>query len=138
MWTRPGYVMILYTEQKNGRAAVWCWWRPKWETGLVGLQRRDGLYAIECTMFHNETRWRSSELIREAVSLVGTWVHSQDVAWPDGLITGINTDATSKHRSAQSRPGECFLQAGWKPFPHRASKRADLWLRYDVSTGGAT
>ena len=130
MWTRPGYVMILYCEQRNGRAAVWCWWRPKWEDGRPGLQRKDGLRAIECTMFRNETRWRSSDLIRDAVALLATWAHAIDVAWPDGLVTGINSVATAAGRHPSSRPGECFLQAGWKPFPHRASKRADTWLRY--------
>lgn len=35
MWTRPGWAQILYLEQRSGRSAVFCWWRPKWEATNV-------------------------------------------------------------------------------------------------------
>lgn len=63
MWTRPGYNFVLYTP--DGRGAVFVWWRPKWESGILGTERADGLRAIECTIFRNESGIRSSELIRE-------------------------------------------------------------------------
>lgn len=125
MWTRPGWVQILRVAQRNGREGVWCWWRPKWE---AGVERKDGLRAIECAMFRNETRFRSSDLIRQAVAVVLTWRHALDTEWPDGLISGVDSEATGAGRSAESSPGWCFRKAGWSPFDH-AKGRADLWLR---------
>lgn len=131
MWTRPGWNQILYLRQRNGREAVFCWWRPKWEAGTPGTERKDKLRCIECTMFRNETRFRASELLREAVAAVLTWEHALDVAWPDGLITGVNTQLTAGGRAPDSPPGICFLSAGFQPFDHAGKrKRADLWLRY--------
>jgi hypothetical protein len=130
MWTRPGYNQILYAEQRNGRAAAFCWWRPKWESGIPGTQRKDGLRAIECTLFRNETRFRSSDLIRDAVDMLMEWSHARDVALPDGFITGVNSKATAAGRSAESRPGQCFISAGWEPMEKRGSSRADTWLRW--------
>lgn len=129
MWTRPGWNQVLFLEQKNGRRAVFVWWRPKWESGLAGTKRKDGLLAIECTIFRNETRFRSSDLIEDAVRCVGSWEHALDVEWPDGLITGVNTVKTAGGRSSLSLPGECFRQAGWTEFAHPGKgKRADTWL----------
>jgi hypothetical protein len=117
--------------KKNGRAAVFVWWRPKWEAGLPGTQRKDGLRCIECTIFRNQTRFRSSDLIREACSAVWTWEHALDVWWPDGLISAVNSEATAGGRHAESPPGHCFIEAGFEPFDHPGkSKRADVWLRY--------
>lgn len=99
MWTRPGWNFSLYAEQQNGRAAVFNWWRPKWESGLLGTARKDKLKAIECTIFRNETRFRSSDLIREAVSAVLTWKHALDVEWSDGLISGVSSVKTAGGRA---------------------------------------
>lgn len=130
MWTRPGWNQILYLEQKNGRAAVFCWWRPKWESGIKGTERKDGLRCIECAIFRNETRHRSSDLIRQAVKMVGTWEHAKDVEWPDGLITGVSSSATAGGRSKEHLPGHCFREAGWVDFEHPGRRRrADVWLR---------
>lgn len=131
MWTRPGWNQCLYLEQKSGRAAVFCWWRPKWESGLKGTERKDGLRCIECTIFRNETRFRSSDLIRDAVACLLTWEHARDQAWPDGIISGVNVAKTAGGRQPGSEPGKCFLEAGFTPFHHPGkNKRADLWLRY--------
>jgi hypothetical protein len=130
MWTRPGWNQILYAEQHNGRAAAFCWFRPKWESGIPGTERKDKLRAIECALFRNETRFRSSELIREAVEMVMQWEHARDVEWPDGLITGVSSVATSGARAPDSPAGFCFLCAGWEPFVHPGkNKRADTWFR---------
>lgn len=131
MWTRPGWNLTLYAQQRNGRAAVFCWWRPKWESGIEGTERKDGLRAIECAIFRNQTRFRSSELIRQAVAAVLTWEHATDVAWPDGLITGVNAQATAGGRAADHLPGHCFREAGFTDFDHPGEgKRADTWLRF--------
>ena len=89
MWCRPGWNQVLYARQRNGRDAVFCWWRPKWESGLLGTERKDKLRAIECSIFRNKTRFRSSTLIIDAISCLLTWQHANDVEWPDGIITGV-------------------------------------------------
>lgn len=131
MWTRPGWNFVLFYQQKNGRSAVFCWWRPKWESGLIGTERKDGLRAIECSIFRNETRVRSSDLILEAIQCLYTWQHANDVSWPDGIITGVSSEKTKRGRSITSLPGECFRRAGFEPFIHSGKNlRADVWLRY--------
>lgn len=134
MWTRPGWNQILYLEQANGRAAVFCWWRPKWEAGIPGTQRKDGLRAIECAIFRNETRFRSSDLIHDAVEMLRRWEHANDVDWPDGLITWISSAKTVGGRSALSLPGHCFRMAGWFPMEKKVG-RADVWLKHPYVVG---
>lgn len=131
MWTRPGWNQCLYAEQLNGRSAVFVWWRPKWESGLKGTERKDGLRCIECTIFRNETRFRSSDLIRDALGCLLSWEHAKDVAWPDGIITGVNSEKTRGGRAETSEAGKCFREAGFSPFVHSGkNKHADTWLRY--------
>lgn len=131
MWTRPGWRQILYLEQRNGRAAGFCWWRPKWESGIIGTQRKDGLRCIECTLFRNETRFRSSDLIVDAVACLRSWEHANDVEIPDGIITGVNSERTRGGRHPDHDPGYCFLMAGFEPFVHPGKgTRADVWLRF--------
>jgi len=131
MWTRPGWSQVLYAEQRNGRSAVFVWWRPKWEAGIPGTQRKDGLKCIECTIFRNETRFRSSEMIVDAIACLLSWQHAHDVEWPDGIITGVNSEKTRGGRSPDSAPGECFRRADFVPFAHPGkAKRANVWLRY--------
>jgi hypothetical protein len=130
LWTRPGWNQVLYAEQRNGRSASFAWWRPKWESGLKGTERKDGLRAIECAIFRNETRFRSSDLIDEAMACLMSWPHANDVEWPDGIITGVGSKQTSAGRSPDHEPGWCFREAGFVDFPH-LSGRADVWLRYE-------
>lgn len=127
MFTRPGYNMVLRCKGPCG-LATWVWFRPKWESGIKGTMRKDGLYAIECTLFRNESGILSSDLIREACAILPEW-NRLTVPWPDGAITGINTKATAKRRSKNAQPGKCYLEAGWVPFDHNTSDRADLWLK---------
>jgi hypothetical protein len=129
MWCRPGWNQVLYARQRNGHAAVFCWWRPKWESGIPGTQRKDGLRAIECTIFRNTTRFRSSVLIIDAIACLLSWRHALDVDWPDGIITGVNSEATAGGRHPDHEPGYCFREAGFEPFEHK-SGRADVWLRF--------
>lgn len=133
MFTRPGYNQVLVAEQANGRRAVFVWWRPKWESGIKGTERFDRLRCIECTIFRNETRFRSSELIVEAIACLLTWEHAKDTNWNDGIITAVNSGKTASGRSLLSPPGMCFRSAGFEPFGHPPSKRADIWLRYELS-----
>jgi hypothetical protein len=131
MWCRPGWNQVLYAEQRSGRSASFCWWRPKWESGIVGTERKDGLRCIECSIFHNETRFRASDLIIDAIACLLTWEHANDVEWPDGIITGINTLKTAHGRADDHEAGYCFRKAGFELFAHPGKgKRADVWLRY--------
>jgi len=132
-WTRPGYNYVLYVEFDEGRA-LWCWWRPKWEDGRPGTERKDGLRCLECTMFRREGRTPlASELCRSAVEALATPEARADLhldaAGPisDGLITGIGSEATAARRGKRSRPGECYRRAGWIEIEKRTG-RADVWL----------
>jgi hypothetical protein len=129
MFCRPGYNMVLKAKGPLG-LAVWVWFRPKWESGIKGTTRKDGLHAIECTLFRNESGILSSDLVREATALILQWPRALDVDWPDGAITGIKSSATARRRSRSALPGRCYRAAGWESFEHRASDRADVWLRY--------
>lgn len=126
MWTRPGYNFVLRTPDGG---AAWCWWRPKWE---AGLERKDGLRAIECTMFRRKSGPLASHLVREAVLALSMPEARRELHHDDPLsselITGIGTAQTASRRSAHKQPGVCFREVGWEPFDHRAG-RADLWLR---------
>jgi hypothetical protein len=132
-WTRPGYNLVLYKEYRRGRA-LFCWWRPKWESGIVGTERKDGLRVVECTMFRREGRTPlASSLIRSAVEVLSTVegfldLHMEDAGKIDWLITGVGSEQTRGRRSKRARPGACFIHAGWEEFEHRFGK-ADVWLR---------
>lgn len=131
MWCRPGWNQVLYAEQADRpeRSASFCWFRPKWESGILGTERKDKLRCIECAIFRNETRYRSSDLIIEAIGCLMSWAHAVDVEWPDGIITGVSSTATTGGRAADHLPGYCFREAGFVDFDHTKG-RADTWLRY--------
>lgn len=129
MFTRPGYNQVLYTSDQKGEA-VWVWFRPKWESGIKGTERKDKLRAIECTLFRNETSILSSALIMDACLFLCGWARAQDVEWPDGAITGIKSSATVRRRSKHALPGKCYRDAGWVEFEHNKSDRADTWLQF--------
>jgi hypothetical protein len=106
MFTRPGRNLVLRTA---GGDAVWVTW--------YGI-RDDGLDAYECTIFRNESKYRSSDLIRWAVEATeAEWGASPK----DGMITYVAAD---KVRSTNA--GYCFKAAGWKRIG--ASKKRGLIL----------
>lgn len=129
---RPGYNLVLYGRDDRGGEAVWVWWRPRWDVG-----RADGLHAIECTLFRNESNHLSSELIRQACACLLCWHPSPTggVAQHAGasVITSINSAATEKRRGRGRLAGHCFRAAGWVDFEKR-SGRADVWLRCPPSS----
>ena len=139
MWTRPGYNYVLYFANEHGEAA-WCWWRPKWEHGTPGTQRKDGLQCLECTLFANK-RWSeeavlSSALVQDAVSALWLPKARRDLHLQNPhkllLITGVDSKQTAKRRARASLPGKCYREAGWSDFTHRKGK-ADTWLSYTRS-----
>jgi hypothetical protein len=132
MFCRPGYNLVLKAKGPLG-LATYVWFRPKWESGIKGTERKDKLRAIECTLFRNESGILSSLLIEQAAACLLCWDRAVDTEWPDGMITGVNSKATAGRRSKHCDPGYCYRMAGWEPFLHRGSDRADIWLKLPES-----
>lgn len=87
----PGEYMLLLTLQAD---AVFAW--------RVERFRLDNQTGVNCAIFRNESRIRSSDLIREACALA--WSR-----WPGSrLFTFVNAAQV-----ASRNPGYCFLMAGW-------------------------
>ncbi len=118
---RPGYNLVLYAADARG-ATVFVWWRPRWDVG-----RKDGLRAIECTIFRNESGYLSSFLIDQAVACLLCWFRYDG----ESIITSVNSEKTRSGRAAGSLPGKCFRAAGWVDLEHRQGK-ADVWLQLPV------
>jgi hypothetical protein len=94
MFCRPGRNLVLRTAVGD---AVW--------VNRAGI-RDDELKAWECTIFRNESKYLSSDMIRVAVeATIAEWGQPP----PDGIITYVDQ---SKVRS--SNPGFCFLSAGFQ------------------------
>lgn len=88
----PGESLVLLTPQSD---AVFVWGAER--------HREDGQVGINCRVFRNESRWRSSDLIREACALA--WL-----VWPgERLYTFVNPGKLPPNK----RPGYCFECADW-------------------------
>lgn len=109
MFTRPGRNLVLKTAMGE---AVWVTWK--------GI-RDDGLDAIECTIFRNESGTRSSDMIKDAIqATISEWGPLPR----DGLITYVAAD-----KIQSSNPGYCFKMAGFKVIGH-SKKRGLILLQY--------
>lgn len=101
----PGETIVLLAE-----AAVFGWWRPHPDSGIVSM---NGLDGWTCTIFRNESPILSSTLILDAeLALV------ERPPGPDGLITYV---WDSKIES--ENPGYCFKMAGWEVRGRSADNR---------------
>lgn len=70
--------------------------------------RLDTQTGVECSVFRNEGARLSSDLVLEAEG--HAWGR-----WPGArLFTFVDAQRTAARRSRRSRPGECFLRAGWR------------------------
>lgn len=98
----PGQTIVLLCE-----GAVFGWWRPHPRSGIKAM---NGLDGWTCTIFRNESQWKSSELILRAELAL------PEDCGPTGLITYV-WDAKVK----SANPGYCFKLAGYR----RAGKSAD-------------
>jgi hypothetical protein len=88
----PGEKMVLMTVNKD---ALFVWRKFIDESGQQG---------INCSIFRNESKIVSSELIKEAVKIA----HKR---WPgERLYTYVNPRMIKS-----TNPGCCFKMAGWKP-----------------------
>jgi len=131
------------TSRLLGRFTCWagCWRSimglvaTKWEDPQPGTDRKDGLRVLECTHFRrtpNSSLPISSELIKLAELAflspdVQRALHLDSAGDIDGLLTGVGSRQTARGRSRNSRPGSCFLHAGWIEIEKRKG-RADIWL----------
>lgn len=95
----PGETLVLATEDGT---AVFGWWRPHPASGIRAM---NGLDGWTCTIFRNEGRRRSSDLILAAEERL---TESGRSMGPDGMLTYVYD---RKVRSAN--PGYCFKMAGW-------------------------
>ena len=109
----PGQTVILMTQAAD---AVFGWWRPHPSSGIKAM---NGLDGWTCTIFRNESTFRSSTMILEAeMQLYAT----PDLSFgPDGLITYV---WDKKVRG--SNPGYCFKCAGWRVTGRSADNKKTL------------
>lgn len=110
---RPGKNLVLRTLEGD---ALWVTW-----SGI----RDDEQVAWECTIFRNESKRLSSDLVREAIEVtLREWGQPP----PDGFITYVQ-----EARIRSSNPGFCFKQAGWK-VDGRSKVHKHLRLRLEVAS----
>lgn len=97
LFVGPGRKLVLTTVNFD---ALFVW--------RSSVYRRDTEAGIECTIFRNESKHLSSDMIREACK----WAWQR---WPrERLFTYVDA---AKVRS--SNPGCCFKKAGWRQLPRR-------------------
>jgi hypothetical protein len=108
----PGETVVLLPQKGD---AVFGWWRPHPASGLKTL---NGLDGWTCTIFRNESEYRSSDLIRAAETfLLGLGV----TIGPDGFITYV-----WDKRVRSVNPGYCFKLAGWRKTGRSADGKKTL------------
>jgi hypothetical protein len=108
----PGQTIVLTTWLED---AVFGWWRPDPKSGIKAMNNLDGW---TCTIFRNEGRIRSSDLIRDAELAIQTFGYD---CGKDGLLTYV-WDTKIK----SNNPGCCFKKAGWKAVGRSADNRKTL------------
>ena len=107
----PGQTLILINPE---RSAVFGWWRPHPDAGIVPM---NGLDGWTCTIFRNESETLSSILILDAE----TFLRESYNCGPDGMLTYV-WDAKVK----STNPGACFKHAGWTVKGRSADNRKTL------------
>ncbi|MFT0546974.1 hypothetical protein ACMHYO_11600 [Allopusillimonas ginsengisoli] len=91
LFVGPGEKLVLRTERAD---AMFVWRRFIDDSGQTG---------INCAVFRNEGRHRSSGLIRQADSIA-------DCIWPGRR----HYTYVDPQKVASANPGFCFLAAGWR------------------------
>ena len=107
----PGDRLVLVTSDYT---ALFIWRKS--------VYRQDGQTGIECSLFRNESKMLSSELIKEAVQLARK-------KWPGERLFTYVWDA--KVRS--TNPGFCYLQAGWKKCGRNKDGRLTILEYFEAS-----
>lgn len=108
-----------YSAWKNKRPKVRLFVGPGEKLVLIGFMCHavfawrkfiddSGQTGVCCSIFRNESRHRSSDMIREAM----TWAWER---WPgQRLYTFVDAEATASRRGKNHPAGYCFLAAGWR------------------------
>lgn len=111
----PGEKIVLRTADGD---AMFVWRRFKDASGQQG---------INCAVFRNESRHRSSDLIRQADAIA-------DFVWPCRRhYTYVNAQAVQS-----TNPGFCFIKAGWRKCGMTASGKLVLdRIAIDAARAGA-
>ena len=108
----PGETVVLITADA---LALFGWWRPHPSSGLRAL---NGLDGWTCSIFRNEGRYRSSDLILAAETEL---VAAEKSCGPDGLLTYV-----WRAKVLSVNPGYCFKCAGYRRIGVSADGKKDL------------
>lgn len=95
-WWSPAKTLCLTNAD---RTIVFVWQNPN------PAYRRDGQTGYNCSLFRNEDRRLSSEIILEAEKLV------TEIWGPARFYTYVDPEKVKSRN-----PGYCFLKAGWRRF----------------------
>jgi hypothetical protein len=103
----PGQTIVLLTPCAR---ALFGWWRPDPASGIKAMNNRDGW---TCTIFRNEGAGLSSQLVLDAEC---AWAACGYDIGPDGFLTYVwdAKVATTRQHFRKTKPGYCFIKAGWK------------------------
>lgn len=101
-FVKAGSCAVFYAETDQGRAVWVSVWQQYVKHAWPG--------AWECAMFRNEGAAVSSDLIRQAVAATRAHYGPPPSL---GMITFVDPGATSRRRSRQGLPGQCFYEAGF-------------------------
>ncbi len=96
----PGRCMVLVT------AAYEALWVTSWPFAEYVRHAWPGAWV--CSLFRNESRHLSSEMIREAVAATRAFFGEPP---PLGMVTFVDAKKTRRKRD----PGRCFRKAGFRP-----------------------
>ena len=123
----PGETVVLVSIDKT---AVWGWWRPHPDSGLVAMNGRDGW---TCSVFANHGGPLSSELVLDAERALAALEHDGLTAGPcgpDGMMTYV-----WRAKVKSPNPGYCYKVAGWVKIGTCARGTKDL-LAKPLSVAG--
>lgn len=111
----PGQTIVLLLPSND---ALFGWWRPHPNSGIKAM---NGLDGWTCTIFRNESGFRSSDLILDAEEAIAE--EGYDIG-PDGLITYVWDS-----KVASVNPGYCFKRAGYCTVGRSADRKKTLLVK---------
>jgi hypothetical protein len=117
----PGQTLVLITYDG---LAVWGWWRPHPASGLKAM---NGLDGWTCSLFRNESAYRSSDLILDAERALVLMGHS---CGPSGMLTYVDV-----RKVKGTNPGYCYQCAGWSKIGWSADGHKRLWWKPFTQAG---
>lgn len=107
----PGRCVVLKTGTPMQLRQRWtggAFWVTSWPFAEYVKHEWGGAWI--CSAFRNEHAGTSSDLILEAIAITrGVWTPPEL-----GMITFINPAKTTRGRSKNSVPGQCFIEAGFR------------------------